>query len=62
MEGSKAALVEMLFSFGVVLALLVWQLVSLRKYRKHDDEVNRRRNQSAQERDPPVGAHSVGDR
>ena len=53
MEGSKAALVEMLFSFGVVLALLVWQLVSLRKYRKHDDEVNRKRRQAAQEKDPP---------
>ena len=47
MEGSKAALVEMLFSFGVVLALLVWQLVSLRKYRKHDDEVNRRRREAS---------------
>lgn len=50
MEGSKAALVEMLFSFGVVLALLVWQLVSLRKYRRHDDEVNRKHREAT--RDP----------
>ena len=53
MKGSNAALVELLFSFGVVLALLVWQLVSLRKYRKYDDEVNRKRDQAARERDRP---------
>lgn len=53
MEGSKAALVEMLFSFGVVLALLVWQLVSLRKYRKYDDEVNRKRREAPRDPSPP---------
>ena len=38
MSGPTAALIEMVFGFGVVLAWAFWELWSLRRDKRRDDE------------------------
>ena len=38
MDPNYYGIVEMLFSFGIVLGFAVWQLISVRRSRKNDDK------------------------
>jgi hypothetical protein len=31
-------IIELVFVFGIILAFLFWELISLRRYRRHKDE------------------------
>lgn len=50
MTGKWASLVEMLFVYGVVLGLAVWQLVSLRLEIRRDKEAAKREREAGEPR------------
>lgn len=56
MTGKWASMIEMLFVYGVVLALAIWQLVSVRR------EIRRDKERAGKESRPEASAEPPADR